>query len=183
VKRSLLSGVLALALTGGAALAQSQVRFFGYTQARDPLTDADRSRITTLELGEPGQSGQREAILQLRCQGNSQTGKTELYVALEHKLRLPEWATQSATQAQVYWQFRFDKAKASPQWLSYFSEDGSRIYLSDEARASFVQGLRAAKELVIVAAIEDRAPETFRFSINLAEEGLKKLKCSAPKPS
>jgi len=156
-------------------LAQSKVRFFGYTAATDPLTDGDRSMLTTLELDQPGG---REGILQLRCQGNSSSGKTELYVALQHDLGLSERDADS----KVYWQFRFDKSAASPEWLSYLSRDARRIYLTDEARYSFVQGLRSAKQLAVVVALENGEPQTFRFNVVNPEAALKKLKCSAPKP-
>ena len=113
--------------------------------------------------------------MQLRCQQNSRSKETDLYIALQHKLRLPNYYSQYAT---VRWQYRFDSKPASSNWLSYFSEDQTRIYLTDEARADFVAQAKKSQRLVIVVTADELEPQTFQFNLEQMTEALAKLKCS-----
>jgi hypothetical protein len=152
------------------ALAQSGVGSFQYVKQTDVLNDQERSYIWTLESRDP----KRAAQLQLRCQQNRQTQNTDLFVALQHNLKLPE---SYGYDADVRWQYRFDKNTASSNWLAYFSEDKTRLYLADEARADFVAQAKRAQRLVVVATADNLAPQTFQFNLERFTEALSKLKC------
>ena len=162
---------LMVLMMAGVALAQTAIGSFRYVKQSDPLNDQDRSYLFTQE----SRDAKRGAQLQLRCQQNSRSQETDLYIALEHKLKLPNYY---GTYAQVRWQYRFDSKPASSNWLSYFSEDQTRIYLTDEARADFVSQARKSQRLVIVVTGDDLAPQTFQFNLEQLTEALAKLKCS-----
>ncbi|NJK45938.1 MAG: hypothetical protein HC933_18250 [Pleurocapsa sp. SU_196_0] len=163
-------GTLAVVL-GGMALAQTWIGSFAYTQKSDPLNDEDRSIIATFDR--EAVKG-REAWLQWRCQKNSQSGKTDLFIALQHGLRVSDYAAYGG---RVWWQYRFDKQTASSEWLSYFSEDGSRVYLTDEARRAFIEAATKAQKLVVVLSFDGAEPQTFSFVLDQYAEARAKLKC------
>ena len=98
-----------------------------------------------------------------------------MYVALQHKLKLP---SDYGYYTEVRWQYRFDSKPASSNWLAYFSEDQTRIYLTDEARADFVAQAKKSQRLVIVVTTDGLAPQTFQFNLEQMTEALAKLKCS-----
>ena len=161
---------LMVLMVSGAALAQTAIGSFRYVKQSDPLNDQDRSYLFTQE----SRDAKRGAQLQLRCQQNSRSRETDLYIALEHKLKLPNYY---GTYAEVRWQYRFDGKAASSNWLSYFSEDQTRIYLTDEARADFVAEAKKSQRLVIVVTGDEIAPQTFQFNLEQVTEALAKLKC------
>jgi hypothetical protein len=152
------------------AVAQSTIGSFTFNKQIDPLNDQNRNTISTLELGNP----KRAAQLQLRCDQNSQTKRVDLYVTLEHNLKFVNdyWAY-----SQVRWQYRFDGKPASAELLSYFSEDQSRIYLTDDTRADFVDQAKKSQRLVMVVTAEGFAPQTFSFRLEKFSEALAKLQC------
>jgi hypothetical protein len=160
----------ALALLG-VTFAQSTIGSFSFNKQIDPIDDQNRNTISTVEIGNP----KRAAKLQLRCEQNSQTKKVDLFVTLEHNLKFShdDWRY-----SQVRWQYRFDGKPASPEWLSYFSEDQSRIYLTDDTRADFVDQAKKAQKLVMVVTGEGFAPQTFSFRLEKFPEALAKLQCS-----
>jgi hypothetical protein len=161
-----------IVLFGGVVLAQTWIGSFAYTQKSDPLNDEDRSLIATYDR--EAVKG-REAWLQWRCQKNSQSGTTDLFIALQHGLRLSDYANYGG---RVWWQYRFDKEKASGEWLSYFSEDGSRIYLTDEARREFTNAATKAQRLTVVLNFENLEPQTYSFVLTNFNEARAKLKCN-----
>jgi hypothetical protein len=161
--------VFAILLTAS-VLAQTRIGSFIYVKQTDQLTDAEASYIWTQESRDP----KRAAKLQLRCQQNSQTKQTDLFIALEHNLKLPQYYS---SYAQVRWQYRFDKNPASSEWLSYFSEDQSRIYLTDDARADFIAQAKKSQRLVMVVTGDEITPQTFNFNLEQLSEALAKLKC------
>jgi hypothetical protein len=157
-------------LLTASVLAQSTIGSFVYVKQIDQLTDADASYIWTQESRDP----KRAAQLQLRCQQNSQTKQTDLFIALEHNLKLPQYYS---SYAQVRWQYRFDKNPASSEWLSYFSEDQTRIYLTDDARADFMAQAKKSQRLVMVVTGDEITPQTFNFNLEKFADALAKLKC------
>jgi hypothetical protein len=161
--------VFAILLTAS-VLAQTRIGSFIYVKQTDQLTDAEASYIWTQESRDP----KRAAKLQLRCQQNSQTKQTDLFIALEHNLKLSQYYS---SYAQVRWQYRFDKNPASSEWLSYFSEDQSRIYLTDDARADFIAQAKKSQRLVMVVTGDEISPQTFNFNLEQLSEALAKLKC------
>jgi hypothetical protein len=161
--------VFAILLTAS-VLAQTRIGSFIYVKQTDQLTDAEASYIWTQESRDP----KRAAKLQLRCQQNSQTKQTDLFIALEHNLKLPQYYS---SYAQVRWQYRFDKNPASSEWLSYFSEDQTRIYLTDDARADFIAQAKKSQRLVMVVTGDEISPQTFNFNLEQLSEALAKLKC------
>ncbi len=150
--------------------AQSNIGSFVYVKQTDQLTDAEASYIWTQESRDP----KRAAQLQWRCQQNSQTKQTDLFITLEHNLKLPQYYS---SYAQVRWQYRFDKNPASDNWLTYFSEDQSRIYLTDDTRADFVAQAKKSQRLVMVVTGDEIKPQTFHFNLEKFSEALAKLKC------
>ena len=162
--------VVFVTLLMASGLAQSTIGSFFYVKQIDQLTDADASYIGTQENRDP----KRAAQLQWRCQQNNQTKQTDLFVALEHNLKLPQYYS---SYAKVRWQYRFDKNPASNEWLSYFSEDQSRIYLTDNTRADFIAQARKSQRLVIAITGDEIPPQTFHFNLERFEEALAKLKC------
>ena len=169
VKSMQILGVILLTVLG-AALAQTAIGSFRYVKATDPLNDQDRSYLFTSE----SRDAKRGAQLQLRCQQNSRSKQNDLYIVLQHNLRLPDYY---GSYAEVRWQYRFDSKPASSNWLSYFSEDQTRIYLTDEARADFVAQAKKSQRLVIVVTTNGLAPQTFQFNLEQLTEALAKLKC------
>jgi hypothetical protein len=159
-----------VALLTASAFAQTTIGSFVYIKQIDQLTDADASYISTQEIRDPKRAG----LLQWRCQQNNQTKQTDLFIALEHNLNLPQYYS---SYAKVRWQYRFDKSPASSEWLSYFSEDQSRIYLSDNARADFIAQAKKSQRLVMVITGDEITPQTFNFNLEKFEEALAKLKC------
>jgi hypothetical protein len=157
-------------ILGAVALAQSVIGSFRYEKASDPLNDGDRSLIWTQESRDP----KRAAQLQFRCQENNRSKVTDLYVALQHKLQLPEYYAQYS---RVRWQYRFDSALASDNWLSYFSEDGSRIYMADNAREDFIKTAHKSQRLVVVITGDEIAAQTYQFNLDKFSDALAKLKC------
>jgi hypothetical protein len=157
-------------LLTASVLAQSTIGSFVYVKQIDQLTDADASYIWTQESRDP----KRAAQLQLRCQQNSQTKQTDLFIALEHNLKLPQYYS---SYAQVRWQYRFDKNPVSSEWLSYFSEDQTRIYLTDDARADFMAQAKKSQRLVMVVTGDEITPQTFNFNLEKFADALAKLKC------
>jgi hypothetical protein len=153
------------------AWAQSTIGSFIFSKQIDPLNDQNRNTISTIELG----NLKRGAQLQLRCDQNSQTKKVDLYVTLEHNL---QFANDNWTYSQVRWQYRFDSKPASAEWLSYFSEDQSRIYLTDDTRTDFVDQAKKSQKLVMVITGEGFAAQTFSFRLEKFPEALAKLQCS-----
>jgi hypothetical protein len=162
--------VVFVALLMASVLAQSTIGSFVYVKQIDQLTDSDASYISTQESRDP----KRVAQLQLRCQQNSQTKQTDLFIALEHNLKLPQYYS---SYAQVRWQYRFDKNPASSEWLSYFSEDQTRIYLTDDTRADFIAQAKKSQRLVMVITGDEITPQTFNFNLEKFGEALAKLKC------
>jgi hypothetical protein len=159
-----------IALLTASVFAQSTIGSFVYIKQIDQITDADASYIWTQESRDP----KRAAQLQLRCQQNSQTKQTDLFIALEHNLKLPQYYS---SYAQVRWQYRFDKNPASSEWLSYFSEDQTRIYLTDDTRADFIAQAKKSQRLVMVVTGDEIKPQTFNFNLEKFGEALAKLKC------
>jgi hypothetical protein len=152
------------------SLAQSVIGGFRHVKETDPLNDEDRSYIVTGETRDAKRAGQ----LQFRCQQNSQTQKTNVFVALEHGLKLPRYY---ADYAKVRWQYRLDSQPASSNWLSYFSENQSRIYIADEARKDIVNDGRRAQKMTVVVTGDDLAPQTYIFNLEEFGTALGKLKC------
>ena len=159
-----------IALLTASAFAQSTIGSFTYIKQIDPLTDSDASYISTQENRDP----KRAALLQWRCQQNNQTKQTDLFVALEHNLTLPQYYS---SYAKVRWQYRFDKNPSSSEWLSYFSEDQNRIYLNDGARADFIAQAKKSQRLVMVITGDEMTSQTFNFNLEKFGEALAKLKC------
>ncbi len=152
------------------ALAQSAIGSFRYIKETDPLNDEDRSYIVTSETRDAKRGGQ----LQFRCQQNSRSEKTDLFVTLEHGLKLPAYYSQYA---RVRWQYRLDNAPASSNWLSYFSEDQSRIYIADDARKDIINDGRRAQKITVVITGDEIAPQTYIFNLEEFGTALGKLKC------
>jgi hypothetical protein len=167
--------VLLGVLLCSSVLAQSLTGSFRYVQKKDAISDTDSSYIYTnnIEKTNPG------AQLQWRCQINSRTKKADLFVALEHQIDLPKYYKDYA---RVRWQYRFDKNKPSFEWLSYFSEDQSRIYITDEARQDFTDQAKRAQRLSIQITGDDLEPQVYAFSIQEFAQALAKLKCKIEKP-
>jgi hypothetical protein len=161
---------IAVVLLSGFVVAQSVVGSFRYVKETDPLNDEDRSYIWTQET----RDGQRAGKLQFRCQQNNQTQKTDLFVALEHHLRLPEYYGQYA---RVRLQYRLDSQPASSNWLSYFSEDQTRVYIADEARKALVNDARKAQKMTVVVTGDELAPQTYTFNLEEFALAVGKLKC------
>lgn len=159
-----------VALLTAGVFAQSTIGSFVYVKQIDQLTDAEASYIWTQESRDP----KRAAQLQWRCQQNNQTKQTDLFVALEHNLKLPNYYS---SYARVRWQYRFDKNPASSEWLSYFSEDQTRIYLTDDTRANFIAQAKKSQRLVMVITGDEMMPQTFNFNLEKFGEALAKLKC------
>ena len=159
-----------IALLMASAFAQTTIGSFVYIKQIDQLTDADASYISTQEIRDPKRAG----LLQWRCQQNNQTKQTDLFIALEHNLNLPQYYS---SYAKVRWQYRFDKSPASSEWLSYFAEDQSRIYLTDGTRADFIAQAKKSQRLVLVITGDEITPQTFNFNLEKFGEALAKLKC------
>ncbi len=166
VSRAYLMMVLLLS----AALAQSSLGSFQYVKQTDPLNDAERSYILTTE----SRNAQRAAQLQFRCQENNRSKQTDLYVVLKHNLKLPAYYS---SYGRVFWQYRFDSKTASAEWTSYFSRDQSLIYLTDDARASFIEQAKVSQRLVVVITGDEIDAQTYQFNLEKFSEALAKLKC------
>jgi hypothetical protein len=162
------------ALLCSSVFAQSLTGSFRYVQKKDAINDVDNSYIYTNNLEKTNVGAQ----LQWRCQINSRTKKADLFVALEHQIPLPQYYKDYA---RVRWQYRFDKNAPSSEWLSYFSQDQSRIYIADDARQDFTDQAKRAQRLTIQITGDDLEPKVFSFSIQEFVPALAKLKCKIEK--